>query len=388
MREVIGGAVKGIREPSHSIRDVKICMPTNAAFARRAFHAGGREAEDILLSTNDVDKVRLEPTRGFKLREHIQRQLLYHDVTRTVAFINPGLRPVKLTKTYDVLVFACPMWWDVLAINAVKEWKRQCGVSVCWINELWAGDVPTYKYWLPLLSEFDYVALGLSGSVKVLGDAIGSSCHYVPGGVDALRFNPYPNPPKRVIDIYSIGRRNEDIHQRILTDARTKRFFYLYDSSVNASDFEVRDHRSHRELYASVAMRSRFYMVAPAKAASRDQTHGQSEVAFRYFEGAAAGCVLVGQAPTSPSFRALFDWPDSVVEIRPDGSDALEVLTNLAADEERLQRASRQNVSNALLRHDWVYRWRDILRIAGIEPTRAMRHREERLGEHANAVTR
>jgi hypothetical protein len=124
-------------------------------------------------------------------------------------------------------------------------------------------------------------------------------------------------------------------------------------------------------------------MVAVAKVDLRAHTHNQIEVPFRYFEGAAAGCVLLGQSPDCNSFGEMFNWPDAVVELQPDGSDVIEVLSKLATQPETLARISRRNAAEALLRHDWVYRWKEILTIAGLEPTPAMKAREAQLQERA-----
>src|SRR5438094_7817572 len=104
-------------------------------------------------------------------------------------------------------------------------------------------------------------------------------------------------------------------------------------------------------------------MVATGLVGNAELTCGQVEVGFRYYEGSTAGAVLVGQAPKCESFRRTFDWPDAVIEIKPDSSDAAEVLTELAAQPERTQEISRRNAAEALLRHDWVYRWKEVLRI-------------------------
>jgi spore maturation protein CgeB len=367
----------------NSERAPRICLPTVAAFARKTYQGGFREAEDVLAATDDVDLIPLELAGGFAFKERFQRRLLYHDVSRKLAFLNPGLKPVRLTKEYDLMLLVCPLCWDVRYINAIREWKKHCRVSVCWIDELWAHAVPSYKYWLPLLNEFDHVVLGLKGSVKAVSDTLGRACHFVRGGVDALRFSPYPEPPDRVVDVYSIGRRYDGIHQRLLRLACDRKLFYVYDTLRNTGDIEMQDHRQHRELYANVAKRSRFFMVAAAKADLQAHTHGQVEVPFRYFEGAAAGSVLLGHVPDCESFREMFNWPDSVIEVQPDGSDVVEVLSKLAAQPETLDRISRRNAAEALRRHDWVYRWKQILTIAGLEPTPAMKARETRLQELA-----
>jgi hypothetical protein len=367
----------------NNVQTPRICLPTFSSFVRKAYQGGWREAEDVLAATDDVDLIPLELAGGFEFKERLQRRFLYHDVSRKLAFLNPGLRPVRLNKEYDLLVLVCPLCWDARYINAIREWKKHCRVSVCWINELWAYAVPSYKYWLPLLNEFDHVVLGLEGSVNAVSHALGRPCHYVQGGVDALRFSPYPDPPERVIDLYSIGRRCDGIHQRLLRLATDRKSFYVYDTLRNTGDLETQDHRQHRDLYANVAKRSRFFMVAVAFVDLHSHTHGQIEVPFRYFEGTAAGCVLLGQSPDCDSFREMFDWPDVVIEVQPDGSDVVEVLSKLAAQPEALDRISRRNAAEALLRHDWVYRWKQILALAGLEPTLAMKNREARLQELA-----
>jgi hypothetical protein len=256
---------------------------------------------------------------------------------------------------------------------------------VCWIDEFWANRVPQFKYWLPLLRVFDHVVLGMSGSTKPVSDAIDKPCHYVPGGVDTLRFSPYPNPPKRSVDVYSIGRRWEGIHLALVSLARAGQLFYLFDT-LQGGGSPVRNHSEHRELYASVAKRSNFFLVAPAKMDLQEVTGGQVEVPFRYYEGAAAGCVMIGQALDCEPFRRMFGWENAVIEVQPDGSDVTQVLSRLLADPELVAHISQTNAAEALLRHDWVYRWKQILGIAGLGCHPAMEDREKRLRALASLV--
>jgi hypothetical protein len=150
---------------------------------------------------------------------------------------------------------------------------------------------------------------------------------------------------------------------------------------------EVRDHQQHRNLVANIAKRSRYFVVAPAKMDSLGETCGQVEVGYRYFEGAAAGAVLIGEVPDSDTFRELFGWPEAVIPIRRDGSDVMAVLSALDSDPEREAAIRVRNVKESLLHHDWVYRWKEIFRIAGIEPTERMVARERRLEQMAELVT-
>jgi Glycosyl transferases group 1 len=364
-------------------RQIRVCMPSMRSFARNAFRCGMYEAEDVLMDCADVDLLPLQPSKRFELRRSLHWKFLHKDVSRRLAFMNPGLQPLSVTGNYDLFVFVCPIYSDPLYVNSIRGWKDRCKTSVCWIDELWANQVPKFRYWLPFLREFDHVILGLRGSVEAVSASLGRRCHYVAGAVDALRFSPYPDPPNRVIDIYSIGRRSEEIHRTLLKLARNRNLFYVHDSLQNVGNSQTVDHQEHRSLYANLAKRSRLFVVAPALANNPGLTGGQVEVGYRYYEATAAGAVLVGQSPDCESFGKEFDWPDVVIQTKSDGSDVAKVVASFMEDPGRAQEISRRNALNALLRHDWVYRWEQILSIAGLPPTAGMQVRKSRLRELA-----
>jgi Glycosyl transferases group 1 len=356
----------------------RICMPTARGFKKRAFYCGQYEAQDVLLGVDDVDLIHLEPGRGYKFKEAWQRRLLFRDVSRQLIFANPGLHKVRLTQQYDLFLVMCQMDHDFLNISAIEGWQDHCKTSVCWIQEMWAADMPFCKYWIHSLRRFDHVFISARGSVAALSDAIGRPCRWLPDAVDTLRFTPYPNPPARVIDVYSIGRRREEIHRALLEAAGRSDIFYVYDT-FGGSMSNVLNYREHRDFFSNMAKRSRFFVVAPAKAGRLEETGGQVEIGARYYEGASAGSLMIGEAPECEAFRELFPWQDAVISLQGDGSDVIKVLSSFQAEPERISAISRRNAAEALLRHDWVYRWKEILRVAGIEPSPRMKLREQRL---------
>jgi len=365
----------------------RIFMPTARGFKKKAFYCAQYEAQDVLADIDDVDLIHLEPGRGYKFKEAWQRRLLFHDVTRQLIFANPGLHKVRLTQEYDLFLAICQMEHDFLNISAIEGWQDHCRTSVCWIQEMWAAFIPSSKYWIHSLRRFDHVFVNYRGSVAALSDAIGRPCRWLPDAVDALRFSPYPNPPPRVIDVYSIGRRREENHRALLEATRRKDIFYVYDTFAGSMS-DVLNYREHRDFFSNMAKRSRFFVVAPAKVGNPEETGGQVEIGARYYEGASAGTVMIGEVPECEAFRELFPWQDAVIPVRVDGSDVIKVLSSFEAEPERISAISRRNAAEALLRHDWVYRWKEILRVAGIEPSPKMKLRERRLrdlAELANA---
>ena len=361
----------------------RICIASGRNFKKKAWLCGHYEAQDVLAQVDDVDLICLRPGFGHQFRFRWQNRLMHHDLSRKIVFANPGLQSVKLTREYDLFVVRCQTYQDLLDINAVKGWKDRCKTSICWIDEMWSSQIPDQKYWLHALRQFDHVFVGFSGTVAPLSKAIGRPCRHLPAGVDVLRFTPYPNPPARVVDVYSIGRRAEGSHRALVEASQRSDLFYIYDTFAG-SQVDVNDHRQHRDHFASLAKRSRFFMVSPAKMDCLHETQGQVEIGHRYYEGAAAGTVLIGRAPNCEAFGEMFPWRDAVIEIQPDGSDVMDVLEGFRSEPERACEIGRRNAVESLLRHDWAYRWKEVLRVAGVNPSPRMAARECRLKELAD----
>jgi hypothetical protein len=359
-------------------------MPTWRTFTRQTFRCGLYEAQDVLLEIDDVDLICLDISWGKWFTETSLRRPLYHDVSRRLIFANPGLKKIRLSRDYDVFIAVCATFWDLPFINAIERWKDHCKISVCWIDELWLSSIADYKYWLPALSQFDYVFLGCRRTVSALSQAINRPCYWLPGGIDALRFSPFPDATARVIDVYSIGRRHEGIHREMLKAAEQGELFYVHDTHVNLGNAEVLDHRQHRNLFANIAKRSWYFVVAAAKMDLLEERRDQVEIGYRYYEGAAAGTVMIGEAPDCEEYKELFGWPDAVVRIQPDGSDIITVLKDLRSDPKRMAAISKRNAKETLLNHDWAYRWNKMFRVAGIEPSPRMAARERLLRDMAD----
>lgn len=242
----------------------RICLPTARRISCKVFETGFYEAQDVLRTSANVDMVALEPAAGFRVRERWHRRLAHRDPTNRAALLNPGLKRERLSQDYDVFLASCQSYEDLLYINAIDNWKDRCRVSACWIDELWAVSIPRYRHWMSAFAKFDHIFLAHRSAVKDLAEATGRPCHWLPAGVDALRFSPYPAPPPRSIGVYSVGRRQVGMHDVLIELARTSRLHYVYDTSKTAVT-DAYDAVQHRELFANTAKRSRFFIVAPPK---------------------------------------------------------------------------------------------------------------------------
>jgi hypothetical protein len=301
--------------------------------------------------------------------------------------INPGIRKIRLKTHYDVFFticggLACPH--DLLMVNAIRDAKDMCKISVCLVDEIWVKQMIKHRHFLRILANFDVVMLYYSQTVEPLSELIERRCIFLPPGVDAILFCPYPNAPRRVIDVYSMGRRSEMTHQSLLKMARESGLFYLHDS-IDGS--QAINSKEHRILLANVAKRARYFIVNPGLIDEPDKRGNQIEVSNRYFEGSAAGAILVGERPNNEEFGKLFDWPCAVTQLPYDSLNIESVIKDLDRDPIRQDIIRRTGVVQALTRHDWVYRWEAILRVAGLEPMRAVSERKERLRTLADIVS-
>lgn len=358
----------------------RICLFSQRHLQRLVSRCAEYEFEDLICEIDDAELLTPEPYRWFRFGQKVANQLARH---LSVASVNPGIRKVQLNKSYDLFVAICQFPRDLLSLNAIEGWRHRCRTSVCWLAEIWACEVSKLKGHLKMLSQFDYVVIPSMGSVQPVKRVIGQRCVYIPAGIDTIRFCPYPDLPFRCIDMYSLGRKSPVTHQALLKTAEQGQIFYIYDTFENMETLLPHDHRI---LVANIAKRSRYFIANAPKIDRQFETNGQGEISYRFFEGAASGTVMIGDFIESGAFRKCFDWPDAVIYMPYNTVEIAEILAELDSQPERLKKIRKNNVIQSLLRHDWVYRWRAILDIVGLEPQPALIAREQRLKKLAEDI--
>jgi hypothetical protein len=90
--------------------------------------------------------------------------------------------------------------------------------------------------------------------------------------------------------------------------------------------------------------------------------------------------------PAGDAFPRYFDWEEPIIKVDLSGTDVVEAIAQLNAQPERLERISRRNVANCLLKHDWSYRWRDILSTFDLKPSQGMIDREKYLHQLGHSI--
>ena len=367
----------------HDAPPARVCIVSLRGINKHAAWCSNYEFEDVIAGVDDVDLYTLEPGTAYAPRHWLARRMVWKPGLRRLSTsVNPGLKKVVIDRDYDLFVFVCMNPSDLIYLSAVQGWQERCKKRVCFMVEFYAGWTREYAYHLTLLKGFDFVTQSFSSCVAAVASASGRPCHAVPLGVDTLRYTPLPDPLARSIDVYSMGRRIESAHEALLAHARRRDLFYIYDT-IPGLNITPRDYVQHRELVANFGKRARFFIAYPAKVDTAEETRGASEVGARFFEGAATGAVLLGQAPTVQAFQDDFHWQDAIVDLGSTAESVDAFLSTVQRDADRYAAAGRRNAIEALRRFDWAYRWKELLRLAGIAPHPKLLAREQRLNELA-----
>jgi hypothetical protein len=334
------------------------------------------EFEDIIAEIDSVEL--LAPRLDLSdLRYTASKQIAYH----SSLVLNPGMEKVSIDGVYDLFFAVLASPTDLIRVASLGDWRSKCDRAVCLIDELWITELEAYSNILRMLDKFDLVMLYYNTTVEPLSKKIASKCAFLPPGVDALRFSPYPDPPQRSIDVYSIGRRSEKTHRALLKMAAQDNMLYLHDSIAAT---QVLNASEHRTLFANLAKRSRYFIVNPGYIDRPEIRGRQLEIGNRYFEGVASGAMLLGERPHN--FEQLFDWPDALIRLPYNSANVGETIATLEADPERQDRIQRRNAKEALLRHDWAYRWEAILQAVDLEPLPSLQNRKKALVDLAQNV--
>ncbi len=362
------------RSPS----DARVLLFSMRNLTRHVSRCGGYEFEDVICDCDEVDI----------LAPAAYRPLGTNPITRRIGAMlwqrgRPFDREIRVAKEYDLFFAYCSNPHDVRCLNHIKGLHDRCRRSVCVIAETWPAKIAECSGALKALRNFDQIFTSLHSSVDLIAKSTGRPCHFMPFGIDALRFCPFPDYPERSIDVYNMGRRDADEHRTLLACAERGKMFYVYDTVAN---FDVRDPREHRVLLANLVKRSRYFVTHPANFKALAETNGIQEMGARLFEGAAGGAVMIGEPPCCTAYDSCFDWPDAVIPTGSDGQQMVASIAELDAQPQRIFKIRQNNIIQSLRRHDWAYRWRQTLDCVGVPAMTRLAEREKRLDHVAKAV--
>jgi hypothetical protein len=351
------------------------------------------EFEDLAVELTGADLFEVGSARSLERSRRVFKALRFSTGSGRLAWAAaPKRQPSGLRSRYDLFlpVFTHPH--ELFALAAIPDWRRRCRLAACYIVEMWQHELPGYL--LELLRDFDHVFVGVRHPLDEVARVTGRPCTYLPLAADVLRFRPAPELPERFIDVCYIGRRSAVTHEALVRLAEQSKLLYYYDT-VAASGlgnkqrtFRVQSPYEHRLLLASLLKRTKYYVANRALVNDPRFTRGRQEVSGRFYEGAASGTVMLGEAPESEHFRSQFDWDDAVVPMPFDSPDVGRILRDLEETPQRIATIRRNNVRQAASRHDWLHRLEVVYETMGLARTPGMSARAQELQAAALCVER
>ncbi len=283
---------------------------------------------------------------------------------------------------HEVLLAVMGQVRDLALLGTVKDWRRNSRYAVCWLHELWTDDIPRLRRILRVLEQFDLVLCSLYCTAEMLREELQNpDVIYLPPGVDTLAFAPATEPSLRPIDITNLGKLADATHKSLLEYVKETDGFYFFDTEKGVR--EARSPSEHRFRYANILKRSRYFLCHFAKLAF-EESGGQLEFGLRYFEGLAAGCVVLGSRESRADFDEYLGWEDSVIEMPFECPNASEVLQMLDKESDRLREISARNVRHSLQGNDHVHRWQTIVNRLGLPDQYQMSRRQEQVARKLN----
>ncbi|MHA3980936.1 glycosyltransferase family protein [Halovulum sp. GXIMD14794] len=361
----------------------RVCIYSMRELDAHVSRAGGYEFEDVVASDLDDAEILTPRHRGLSERRLSAHRWLSRR-TPIAARMGSGLDVAPLDRDYDLFFFFAAQPRDLLTLGSLPDWRKRAGRAVCWLQELWVDDIATLGRLLDVLNAFDHVISPFHHSTEPLQQRLSVPVTYLPWGVDALAFCPWPDPPERVIDFYNIGGISPVTHAALVDYAENTRRFYLHDTTGGRRN--AKSHVLHRRNYAGQLQRTQYFFAHMAKMSRPGERGAQIEFGLRYTEGTAAGTILLGDRIDNPAFDAHFGWEDAVFQIPYDCPDIGAFVAELERQPARLDAARRRNVSNALRRHDYAWRWQQLLDLIDLPERPQLASRRRALEERAAAV--
>ncbi|MBA2526447.1 MAG: glycosyltransferase family 1 protein [Pyrinomonadaceae bacterium] len=300
-----------------------------------------RDFEDEIVRVTEAEQV-IAPTRSFP--KFISNRLAHG--TRYARFRRWIPREEHELKA-DVL-WVVLMGPESFTLDLYTGWDKGVGLKILYLFDTLDAHLPCIRRVLRS-TKWDFTSTAFYGAKPFLDEKTQREWHLVRHGVKLDRFQP-GSERERVIDFCAYGRRQEKVHKVIKEFCNREGKYYDYTTAASIQpNLDPREHYSH---YAWHLSRTIFNFCWPVEATHPGLIDSHSPITCRWFEAAASGNVILGQAPAEPGFEHLFG-PDAVLKIDYQNGNLMNVFEKLwEKRHEHLQAALERR---AALSHKWTW---------------------------------
>jgi Glycosyl transferases group 1 len=273
------------------------------------------------------------------------------------------------------LFIACLSLADVVDLfGNARRWRRPFRRVFCYVFDAWVEASEIEKSpvrrrisrFTRVVHQIDHLFVSNPDSVADHAAAYDIPVSYVALAADVLQFGSMQ--AERPITVNAYGRQHPphvDALARAYNTNRSSRALYHTDHMSIGTVFDLRRHRASFWKLLSMSCITLAYDHMTVDPGQRRFPF--SFVGQRWFEGLAAGCVVVGIRPQCAETDRLLHWPDATIDVPESPDDFMAFVESLLADGDRLARARVANYRHMLLAHDWGYRVVEMLAAVGIE---------------------
>ncbi|WP_019499461.1 glycosyltransferase [Pseudanabaena sp. PCC 6802] len=249
------------------------------------------------------------------------------------------------------------------SLDLFKNWDRHIGIKILYIFDTFESQLPSIRRVLQS-SKWDLAIASFHGALPFLEEQTQQKWHAIPQGVKLDRFQPVSKDEK-LIDFSAYGRRLEKVHNSIKEYCWQTGKYYDYTTTST-----VQPHLDPLESYRHYAWHlshSFFTFSWPVELTNPKRVLTYSPITCRWFEAAASGTVILGQAPQDPEFEKLFG-SDLVIPI--DYTSCQEKLRSVWEELWENRDSYFQSALNAreklLEKWSWESRIREILELVNL----------------------
>ena len=214
-----------------------------------------------------------------------------------------------------------------------------------WIYDCWE---PDFNKWERLLRRLRITTAFFSArlAAEEFSNRLPNvACHWLPEAVDPSFYDPGRLLSGRPIDVLDIGRRFERMHSLLDSGLRTAGIIH------RSGPLRSPDGRTGHDALRAALASTRMPICYPKSLTHPNQAGRVETATYRYFEGFASRCLVVGQCPAE--LRDLWGF-NPVADVDP--SAPLETIIELARSIERHQELVDKNYARLMEAGCWVHR--------------------------------
>jgi hypothetical protein len=322
------------------------------------------ELEDLLVRTCEAKILTPVPSQIFLKSWQIPitgvRQLTQKVVKKTIGCYELADLPLNSGKP-NILITIAMRGGHLDLLSSIPNWRKKFDLVLAYVFDCWV-----YEDYSTNVRYLDRLFVPVPEVIEPLKQKFNIPVSLMPFGADVLGQG--SNQLNRLIDLISFGRIPDKYNLAFLKKFNAKDSETLYYRSTPRSqqgfpippDKQLRDKLDAASLFSM--LRKSKMMLAFDTLCEGMREFPYSVLTLRWFFGLSAGCAILGKAPTTPLAKELLDWENATIELPDDPLKSCEFIEELAKNTDLLHSIHRKNYREALARHDWRYRIKDVFK--------------------------